>query len=185
MNRTHIIAVIGDSNTVKGSEPDRFAEKLGELIIDQGWRIMTGGLGGIMESAARGARKSSKWSPGCIIGLLPGNDPDKANSYIDTPIPTGLDHGRNLIVSQADAVIAIGGGAGTLSEIALAWVYFRLIVAFRGSGWAGEMADRKVDERSRYPDFPEDQVFGCDIPEEAIDIIKKYLPFYTRRHHGI
>jgi uncharacterized protein (TIGR00725 family) len=146
---------------------------------------MTGGLSGIMESAARGARASSKWSSGSIIGILPGYDPDAANPYIDIPITTGLDHGRNLLVSQADAVIAIGGGAGTLSEIALAWLYFRLIVAFRGPGWAGQLADKKVDQRNRYPDIQEDRVYGIDTPEEAVNTIIQYMPNYTRRHHGI
>jgi uncharacterized protein (TIGR00725 family) len=185
MKKIPIIAIIGDSQVDKGAECDVFAEKLGRLIIDNNWRIMTGGLSGIMESAARGARASSKWSSGSIIGILPGYDPDAANPYIDIPITTGLDHGRNLLVSQADAVIAIGGGAGTLSEIALAWLYFRLIVAFRGPGWAGQLADKKVDQRNRYPDIQEDRVYGIDTPEEAVNAIIQYMPNYTRRHHGI
>ncbi|MFC1892643.1 acyl-CoA synthetase [Chloroflexota bacterium] len=168
-----------------GGECDAFAEELGRLIIDNDWRLLTGGLGGIMESAARGASTSSKWSSGSIIGILPGCDPDAANPYIDISMVTGLDHGRNLLVSQADAVVAVGGGAGTLSEIALAWLYYRLIIAFRGPGWAGQLADKKVDQRIRYPDIKEDRVYGVETAEEAVHTIIQYVPEYTRRHHGI
>jgi uncharacterized protein (TIGR00725 family) len=185
MKKTPIIAVIGDSQVDRRSNCDIFAEKLGRLIIDNNWRLMTGGMGGIMESAARGARTSPKWNPGTIIGILPGYDPDAANPYIDISIPTGLDHGRNLLVSQADAVVAVGGGAGTLIEMALAWLYFRLVIAFRGTGWAGQLADKKVDQRSRYPKISNDRVFGVDTPEEAISTLLEYLPYYTRRHNGI
>lgn len=185
MKRTPIIAVIGDSHVIQSSSCDIFAERLGRLIIDNDWRLMTGGMGGIMESAARGARTSQKWNSGTIIGILPGYDPDAANPYIDISIPTGLDHGRNLLVSQADAVVAVGGGAGTLIEIALAWLYFRLVVAFRGVGWSGQLADKKVDQRNRYPDISNDRVYGVDTPEEAISTILGNLPFYTRRHNGI
>ena len=185
MKRIPIIAVIGDTQTDAGAECDALAGKLGRLIIDNNWRIMTGGLGGIMESVARGARASSKWHSGSIIGILPGCDPDAANPYIDISIITGLDHGRNLLVAQADVVVAIRGGAGTLSEIALAWLYYRLIIAFRGSGWSGQLADKKVDQRIRYPEIREDRVYGVDTPEEAVNTIIQYLPQYTRRHHGI
>jgi uncharacterized protein (TIGR00725 family) len=78
---------------------------------------MTGGLGGVMEAASRGARKGG----GTTIGLLPGADRSAANRYVDIAIPTGLGEARNaLVVRAADAVIAIGGAYGTLSEIALA-----------------------------------------------------------------
>jgi uncharacterized protein (TIGR00725 family) len=70
-----------------------------------------------MEHAARGARAAG----GLTIGLLPGNDPREANPYIDVAIATGLGHGRNaVLVLSADGVVAVGGGLGTLSEIALA-----------------------------------------------------------------
>ncbi len=70
-----------------------------------------------MEHAARGARAAG----GLTIGLMPGEDPDEANEYIDVAIATGLGHARNAILARtADGVVALGGGLGTLSEIALA-----------------------------------------------------------------
>src|SRR3546814_12882286 len=84
-----------------------------------------------MEAAHRGARDSANWFDGAGIGILPGTNPGQANPYVDIAIPTGSDHGRNLVVAQSEAVIAIGGGAGTLSELAFAWIHRRLILALR------------------------------------------------------
>ena len=79
--------------------------------------LLCGGLTGVMEHAARGARSAG----GLTIGLLPGEDPDEANPYIDVAIASGLGHARNAVLARtADGVVAIGGGLGTLSEIALA-----------------------------------------------------------------
>jgi uncharacterized protein (TIGR00725 family) len=79
--------------------------------------LVTGGLGGVMEAACMGAREAG----GTTIGILPGSDRSAANPYVDIAIPTGLGEARNaLVVRAADALIAIGGGYGTLSEIAFA-----------------------------------------------------------------
>jgi len=79
--------------------------------------LICGGLTGVMEHAARGARSAG----GLTIGLLPGEDPTEANEYIDVAIASGLGHARNAILARtADGVVALGGGLGTLSEIALA-----------------------------------------------------------------
>jgi uncharacterized protein (TIGR00725 family) len=79
--------------------------------------LVCGGLGGVMEAACRGAREAG----GTTVGLLPGTDRTEANEFVDVVIPTGLGEGRNaLVVRAADALIAVGGGYGTLSEIALA-----------------------------------------------------------------
>jgi uncharacterized protein (TIGR00725 family) len=79
--------------------------------------LICGGLTGVMEHAARGARAAG----GLTIGLLPGDDPTAANQYVDLAIATGLDDARNAILAgTADGVVALGGGLGTLSEIALA-----------------------------------------------------------------
>jgi uncharacterized protein (TIGR00725 family) len=79
--------------------------------------LVTGGLGGVMEAACRGARKAG----GTTIGILPGTDRSAANPHVSVAIATGLGEARNaLVVRSADAVIAIGGAYGTLSEIAFA-----------------------------------------------------------------
>lgn len=117
--RMAIIAVIGDGGIVEPDARLTVAQACGQAIIDHEYRLITGGLGGIMRAASQGGRSSRAYTTGSIIGMLPGHDPGDANEYVDTPIATGLDVGRNLIVANADAIIAIGGGAGTLSELAL------------------------------------------------------------------
>lgn len=110
-----IIAVIGGKECT--GEEFALAREVGREIAQRGAMLVCGGLGGIMEAAARGA-----WEMGGItIGILPGKDPGEANPYIKIPIPTNLGLARNVIVVLSGrAVIAIGGGYGTLSEIALA-----------------------------------------------------------------
>jgi uncharacterized protein (TIGR00725 family) len=93
------------------------AEEVGRRLGEAGATIVCGGLGGVMEAACRGARSAG--AP--TIGLLPGEDRDAANPWVSTAIPTGLGELRNgLVVRAADAVVAVGGAYGTLSEIALA-----------------------------------------------------------------
>jgi len=110
-----IIAVIGGSSCT----PDEavLAEETGRLIAEGGAVLVCGGLSGVMEAAAKGAKANG----GVTVGILPGDDPAVANRYIDVPLATGLGEMRNfLIVRTAHALVAIGGGVGTLSEIALA-----------------------------------------------------------------
>jgi uncharacterized protein (TIGR00725 family) len=93
------------------------AESVGRGLAARGAVLVCGGLGGAMEAACRGAKEAG----GTTVGLLPGRDRDDANSYVDIAVTTGLGEARNaLIVRAADSLIAIGGGYGTLSEIALA-----------------------------------------------------------------
>ena len=181
-----IIAVVGDGAVPQGSPGYRLAERLGGALVEAGFRVLTGGLGGIMEAASRGAARSPAHEPGSVIGLLPGGDPADANPYVDVPLPTGLGHARNQVVAQAAAVVAIGGGAGTLSEMAFAWMHRRLLIAFRVPGWSGRLAGTRVDERVRFPSIPDDQVFGVDAPEEAVEILRRRLPAYekARREGG-
>src|SRR5437867_8700117 len=110
-----IIAVIGGSTC--SSEEAAVAEETGRLLAQRGAILVCGGLGGVMAAAARGAQTNG----GTTVGILPGDDPGDANTYIAIPLATGLGEMRNfLIVRTAHALIAIGGGVGTLSEIALA-----------------------------------------------------------------
>jgi uncharacterized protein (TIGR00725 family) len=93
------------------------AEEVGRLVAQRGATLVCGGLGGVMESASRGA----KLAGGTTIGILPGHDRRLGNPYLDFVVTTGIGEGRNLaVVSSGDAVVAVGGSYGTLSEIGLA-----------------------------------------------------------------
>jgi len=110
-----IIAVIGNSSC--SPEEAKLAESVGELLAQQGATIVCGGLGGVMEAACRGAKSKG----GLTIGILPGQDPGTANPWVDIPVVTGIGEARNVaVVKSAQAVIAIGGRYGTLTEIAYA-----------------------------------------------------------------
>ena len=110
-----LVAVVGGSECTP--QEAEWAAAVGRLIAERGAVLLCGGLGGVMEAAARGAKAAG----GLTIGILPGSDATDANPDIDVALATGMGEMRNaLIVRAAQAVIAIGGGWGTLSEIALA-----------------------------------------------------------------
>jgi uncharacterized protein (TIGR00725 family) len=110
-----IIAVIGNSSC--SPQEAKLAETVGELLAQQGVTVICGGLGGVMEAVCRGAKSKS----GLTVGILPGQDSSMANPWVDIPVVTGLGEARNVaVVKSAQAVIAIGGSYGTLSEIAYA-----------------------------------------------------------------
>jgi uncharacterized protein (TIGR00725 family) len=93
------------------------AEEVGAGLARAGAVVVTGGLGGVMEAASRGAKSRR----GQTLGILPGTDRTEANGWVDVAVPTGMGEIRNaLVVRAADALVAVGGGPGTLSEIALA-----------------------------------------------------------------
>lgn len=111
-NQKVFIAVIGGSEC--SAEEFRLAEEIGRELAKQGAILLCGGLGGVMEAACKGARTEG----GITIGILPGGSRQTANRYVQIPIVTNLGEARNVIVvKSAQAVIAIGGGYGTLSEI--------------------------------------------------------------------
>ncbi len=184
MQRRSIVSVIGDAGVEEGFAAYDMGREVGKGLVDAGFRVMTGGLGGVMEAAARGAHESSVYREGDTIGILPHADPSQANPWVDIAIPTGLDHARNAIVANADAVIAIGGGAGTLAEMAFAWIYRRLVIGIEISGWSGELGDRRIDGRNRQADVPEDRVFRARTATQAVQLVVEYLPRYTARHRG-
>jgi uncharacterized protein (TIGR00725 family) len=114
------VAVIGS-----GSEHEARAEEVGRLLAEQGCTVVTGGLGEVMAAAARGAKAVG----GTTIGILPGESRADANEWIDHVVVTGTGHARNLaVVASGDAVIAIGGSWGTLTEIGFASRLGRAVV---------------------------------------------------------
>ena len=114
-----VVAVIGDGDP-RGPDAHRvleWAEEVGTLLARAGATVVTGGLGGVMQAASKGALSAG----GLTIGFLPGEDSTEANEYVRIPIATGLGVMRNLVVvTSLDAVVAVGGRHGTLSEIGLA-----------------------------------------------------------------
>ncbi len=182
--RKFIIAVCGDASLNLKSNKYKLAFNLGKALIENGYRIINGGLGGIMEAVSKGAKSSNLYSNGDIIGILPNFNPDFANKYIDIVIPSGLEVTRNIIMSNSDALIAIGGGAGTLTEIGYAWQLKRLIIAYMVDGWSGKLANKRVDERIRYPEINDDKVYGVKNEEEVINLLKNLLSKYNKRHKG-
>ena len=108
-----LIAVIGASQCT--AKEAAAAEEVGRELARRGVVLVCGGLGGVMEAACRGALKEG----GRTVGVLPGNDPEDANPFVQFPLVTGMGYARNVIVvKSARAVIAVGGSFGTLSEIA-------------------------------------------------------------------
>lgn len=112
-----IIGIIGGSQCP--SKIEKIAYTTGREVAQRGHILICGGMSGVMASACRGAKSDG----GITIGILPGKDKSEANPSVDIPIVTAMSHARNaIIVRTADALIAIGGKYGTLSEIALAKV---------------------------------------------------------------
>ena len=108
-----IVAVVGDGQCDAATAAE--AEAVGRALAEAGATVVCGGLGGVMEAVCRGAKSAG----GATVGILPGLDRRAANPYVDIPIVTGMDQARNLIVARTgQAVIAVRGGYGTLSEIA-------------------------------------------------------------------
>ena len=110
------VSVIGDGKVLPGSDIYSVAEDVGFVVGSSGYVLVTGGLFGVMEAASKGAKRAG----GITVGILPYYE-SEANSFIDIRIPTGLGQARNVIVvSSSNVIIAVGGGFGTLSEIAFA-----------------------------------------------------------------
>lgn len=118
-----IVGIIGGSKVSK--DIYEIAFKMGELIGERNYVLITGGLGGVMEAASKGAKEKG----GLVIGILPGNASSTANKWVDVPIVTGMSHARNVIIAQsADILIAIDGAVGTQSEIAFGHIYRKKII---------------------------------------------------------
>jgi uncharacterized protein (TIGR00725 family) len=129
------------------------ARQVGRLLGAAGAVLLCGGLGGVMEAACQGAQEEG----GMTVGILPGSDAGAANSYVDLPVVTGMGQARNVVlVLSAEAVIAIAGEAGTLSEIALALKVGRPVVGL--GTWRLLRGDGASEERVRYATSPAEAV---------------------------
>jgi uncharacterized protein (TIGR00725 family) len=129
------------------SHPIAHPPKVGRLLVDAGCRVATGGLGGVMERASAGAASSPSHADGDVLALLPGVDASEANRWASVVLPTGLGDHRNGVVALADAMVVVGGGAGSLVEFAAAWSARREpLVVVDAAGLTGAPA-RFVGER--------------------------------------
>ena len=136
------------------------AASVGRLVAEQGCTLVCGGLGGAMAAACRGAKEAG----GVTIGIIPGYDDRAANPWVDHVICTGIGQARNaLVVATGQAVIAVGGGWGTLSEIALALRLARPVVLL--GGWS-PLLDGE-EGRVRLAELGGEVVFA-ETPEEAV-----------------
>jgi uncharacterized protein (TIGR00725 family) len=150
VSRVAYVGVVGPGDA--SSRELALAEAVGAGLADLGAVVVTGGLGGVMEAASRGARSER----GHTVGLLPGDDRETANGWVEFALTTGLGELRNgLIVRACDALVAIGGGHGTLSEVALALKLGRPVIGL------GTWAVHGVDEVS--------------TPTEAIERVARHL----------
>ncbi len=133
------------------------AEAVGRLIARRGWVLLCGGLGGVMEAACRGASEEG----GLTVGILPGAEASQANPYVRLAIPTGLDYARNVVLVRASqALVAVAGGYGTLSEIAIGLKLGRPVLAI--GSWPEIRGLRQVSS-----------------PEEAIDSVAEVLAHHA------
>ncbi|MBN1946121.1 MAG: TIGR00725 family protein [Bradymonadales bacterium] len=162
--RPKIIGVVGGSSPPP--EAIEAAFEVGREIARLDLWLVSGGLSGVMAAASRGVREGrTQYQTGSfILGILPGDKADNANPYVDLAIPTGLGIARNLLVVRtADAIVAIDGESGTLSEVAFAWQLGKPIVALTSTGgWAAALAGKTIDSRRS------DRVHSADSPEEAV-----------------
>lgn len=152
-----IVGIIGGSQIQKKEIYDT-AYRTGALIAGNGWSLVCGGLGGVMEAAARGAYEAK----GTTIGILPQSDKSGANAYITVPVATGIGYARNfIIISTADVLVAIDGAYGTLTEIAIALGMKKTVLSL--GSWELEKVTG-IDRRLFVP---------VATPDEAVAFIKK------------
>ncbi|MUV57690.1 TIGR00725 family protein [Halogeometricum sp. CBA1124] len=141
------ISIIGGGTVADDARET--AAQTGRVVARRGHTVVCGGLGGVMEAACRGAKAAG----GDTIGILPTDRRADANDYVDTPIATGLGHGRNaLVVMNGDAAVAIDGAGGTLSEIGFSLVFDRPIAGL------GTHEVRGVE--------------ACETPAEAVEYVE-------------
>jgi len=143
------IGIIGPNKKMCNKELYDFGVQLGQQIATKDRTFVCGGLGGFMEAVCKGIKLSPDTFQGQTVGILPDDTSDNANPFIDTAIPTGQGIARNIIIVRtADIIIAAGGGAGTLSEIAFAWQLDKKVLCVTlFEGWAKELAGKNLDER--------------------------------------
>jgi len=174
------IAIIGGRDI--DQEAQILVEDISRMLVEEGYRIVTGGLGLLPSAAHLGAKSASNSTEADTIAILPGFDPKPAYNHADIIIPTGLDLLRNVLVANSDVVICVNGGSGTLSEIAFAWQMNRPIISVGEGGWSSKLIGEKIDHR-----FPQSEIINCEhlTSFEVVEIVKKLVSENRERHGGI
>lgn len=167
--RKPIIGVIGPNQPVCSREIYDFGLLLGRRLVDDGYIVACGGMFGIMESVCKGARNSPLYVTGSTIGFIPSVDKNTANPFCDIVVPTGMGLARNiLLVNTSDLLIAVGGGAGTLSEISYAWQTGKVVLCCtQFPGWSADLAGKALDDRM------EQLLVAVNSLEQICDELKK------------
>ncbi len=160
-----VISIIGASKIDKKIE--KLAIEVGKLLAKNGFAIACGGLTGVMEAVCRGAKEEG----GFTIGIIPQKEKSAANAYVDLAIPVPFSQARNIVVVlTGDLVVAIGGKAGTLTEMALAWIYGKQVIALTGiEGWSSTLAGKAIDDRRP------DKIYPANSPEEIVQKVQELL----------
>lgn len=158
--RRKIIGVMGGGEICEEKDSET-AYKLGFLIAKEGWVLLTGGRKvGVMDAASKGAKEAG----GLTIGILPGRDSSQTSDYIDIQILTGMGAARNNInVLSSNVVVVCKGGAGTISELALALKNNKKVILL------------DFDIGNLFDEYFGKDLFKAKSPEEAIEIIKKLM----------
>ena len=156
MSRAVQVSVIG--RPAPNAEVEAQAEEIGRRLAEAGAVLVCGGLGGVMEAASRGAAEAG----GEVVGIVPGDDPAQANRHCTHVIASATGYARNLaVVASGDAVIAVGGEWGTLSEIAHARQFGRPVVAL--ASWTVE------------PGAPIEGGTGIEVASSAAEAVERAL----------
>jgi len=142
------------------------AKRVGEIVVESGARLLTGGLGGVMAAASEGAHAAPRYREGDVIGVLPGYSSADANPWVDVALPTGLGHARNtVVVAGADLVVLVGGDAGAMSEAGMALAIGRPLVIVESTGTA-EILGRAWRERAGVTTLDVDE-----LPAELVRLL--------------
>ena len=166
-----IVSIIGASEIDKKTE--EMTIEIGKLLARNNYAVSCGGLTGVMEAVCAGAKQEN----GLTIGIIPYKEKSAANKYVDIAIPVPFSQARNIVVVlSGDVCVAIGGKAGTLTEITLAWIYGKPIIALSSiEGWSSKLAGEKIDDRR--PDV----IYKASNPEE---VIKKINEIIAKDHNS-